>query len=255
MYVEENVHVWESTERPLLTCFFTCTSFYSMFNFQLWKVTKHALFNTLPCLQVWHRECKSPPHLGTSLLSKSVPFWESSCMSAAAAAKKKKSHNTAVQKRPSHFCIVLFWKKINNAHLERNMISNTTAERARHPSGIHGDGYVLVAVESGECIAQFTCLFSSWVPYVARRVWNQWGVCEEGAVREFAWTSEPQRGKVFTSNAYQSPSSALCLSLSLRYLIRSDPLAHVPEEPPLHSSSLKERRESSTDTREDTQLW
>lgn len=133
VYVEENVHVWESTERPLLTCFFTCTSFYSMFNFQLWKVTKHALFNTLPCLQVWHRECKSPPHLGTSLLSKSVPFWESSCMSAAAAAKKKKSHNTAVQKRPSHFCIVLFWKKINNTHLERNMISNTTAERARHP--------------------------------------------------------------------------------------------------------------------------
>lgn len=169
--------------------------------------------------------------------------------------QKKKSHNTAVQKRPRHFCIVLFWKKINNTHLERNMISNTTAERARHPSGIHGDGYVLVAVESGECIAQFTCLFSSWVPYVARRVWNQWGVCEEGAVREFAWTSEPQRGKVFTSDAYQSPSSALCLSLSLRYLIRSDPLAHVPEEPPLHSSSLKERRESSTDTREDTQLW
>lgn len=44
------------------------------------------------------------------------------------------------------------------------------------------------------------------------------------------------------------------LSLSPRYLIRSDPLAHVPEELPLHSSSLKERRESSIDTREDTQL-
>uniref|UniRef100_A0A8C7XC04 Potassium sodium-activated channel subfamily T member 1a n=1 Tax=Oryzias sinensis TaxID=183150 RepID=A0A8C7XC04_9TELE len=38
------------------------------------------------------------------------------------------------------------------------------------------------------------------------------------------------------------------------YLIRSDPLAHVPEEPPIHSSSLKERRESSIDVREDTQL-
>uniref|UniRef100_A0A665UPX9 Potassium channel, subfamily T, member 1 n=1 Tax=Echeneis naucrates TaxID=173247 RepID=A0A665UPX9_ECHNA len=38
------------------------------------------------------------------------------------------------------------------------------------------------------------------------------------------------------------------------YLIRSDPLAHVPEEPPIHSSSLKEKHESSLDTREDTQL-
>nr|XP_057913901.1 potassium channel subfamily T member 1 isoform X2 [Doryrhamphus excisus] len=38
------------------------------------------------------------------------------------------------------------------------------------------------------------------------------------------------------------------------YLIRSDPLAHVPEEPPIHSSSLKERHESSFETREDTQL-
>ncbi|XP_028273500.1 potassium channel subfamily T member 2 [Parambassis ranga] len=38
------------------------------------------------------------------------------------------------------------------------------------------------------------------------------------------------------------------------YLIRSDPLAHVPEEPPVHSSSLKERHESSIDTKEDTQL-
>lgn len=43
-------------------------------------------------------------------------------------------------------------------------------------------------------------------------------------------------------------------SLSLRYLIRPDPLAHVPEEPPVHSSSLKESHESSIDTREDTQL-
>lgn len=40
-----------------------------------------------------------------------------------------------------------------------------------------------------------------------------------------------------------------------RYLIRSDPLAHVPEELPAHSSSLKEKRESSIDAREDTQLW
>ncbi|XP_035996242.1 potassium channel subfamily T member 2 [Fundulus heteroclitus] len=38
------------------------------------------------------------------------------------------------------------------------------------------------------------------------------------------------------------------------YLIRSDPLAHVPEVPPVHSSSLKERRESSMETREDTPL-
>uniref|UniRef100_A0A3Q3J1Q6 RCK N-terminal domain-containing protein n=1 Tax=Monopterus albus TaxID=43700 RepID=A0A3Q3J1Q6_MONAL len=38
------------------------------------------------------------------------------------------------------------------------------------------------------------------------------------------------------------------------YLIRSDPLAHVAEELPVHSSSLKERHESSLDIREDTQL-
>uniref|UniRef100_M3ZT35 Potassium sodium-activated channel subfamily T member 1 n=1 Tax=Xiphophorus maculatus TaxID=8083 RepID=M3ZT35_XIPMA len=38
------------------------------------------------------------------------------------------------------------------------------------------------------------------------------------------------------------------------YLIRSDPLAHVPEEPPVHSSSLKERHESSIDTKEHTPL-
>ncbi|XP_074546381.1 potassium channel subfamily T member 2 isoform X1 [Halichoeres trimaculatus] len=38
------------------------------------------------------------------------------------------------------------------------------------------------------------------------------------------------------------------------YLIRPDPLAHVPEVPPVHSSSLKERHESSIDIREDTQL-
>ncbi|XP_068430159.1 potassium channel subfamily T member 2-like isoform X2 [Clinocottus analis] len=51
-----------------------------------------------------------------------------------------------------------------------------------------------------------------------------------------------------------SPSTRLELN-DVVYLIRSDPLAHVPEDPPLHSSSLKERRESSsTDTREDTQL-
>ncbi|XP_030292344.1 potassium channel subfamily T member 2 isoform X2 [Sparus aurata] len=50
-----------------------------------------------------------------------------------------------------------------------------------------------------------------------------------------------------------SPDTRLELN-DIVYLIRSDPLAHVPEEPPLHSSSLKERRESSTDAREDTQL-
>uniref|UniRef100_A0A3B3UBL7 Potassium sodium-activated channel subfamily T member 1 n=1 Tax=Poecilia latipinna TaxID=48699 RepID=A0A3B3UBL7_9TELE len=38
------------------------------------------------------------------------------------------------------------------------------------------------------------------------------------------------------------------------YLIRSDPLAHVPEVPPVHSSSLKERHKSSIDTKEDTPL-
>uniref|UniRef100_A0A3Q3GV15 Potassium sodium-activated channel subfamily T member 1a n=1 Tax=Labrus bergylta TaxID=56723 RepID=A0A3Q3GV15_9LABR len=38
------------------------------------------------------------------------------------------------------------------------------------------------------------------------------------------------------------------------YLIRSDPLAHVPEVPPVHHSSLKERHESSVDTKEDTPL-
>lgn len=51
-------------------------------------------------------------------------------------------------------------------------------------------------------------------------------------------------------------SSFICtLALPLRYLIRSDPLAHVPEEPPVRSSSLKEGHESSIDAREDTQLW
>ncbi|XP_044030817.1 potassium channel subfamily T member 2 isoform X2 [Siniperca chuatsi] len=50
-----------------------------------------------------------------------------------------------------------------------------------------------------------------------------------------------------------SPDTRLELN-DIVYLIRSDPLAHVPEEPPVHSSSLKERHESSIDTREDTQL-
>ncbi|KAA8584423.1 hypothetical protein FQN60_008208 [Etheostoma spectabile] len=38
------------------------------------------------------------------------------------------------------------------------------------------------------------------------------------------------------------------------YLIRSDPLAHVPEVPPVHRSSLRETHEGSMDAREDTQL-
>ncbi|KAI3362188.1 hypothetical protein L3Q82_012512 [Scortum barcoo] len=50
-----------------------------------------------------------------------------------------------------------------------------------------------------------------------------------------------------------SPDTRLELN-DIVYLIRPDPLAHVPEEPPVHSSSLKERHESSIDTREDTQL-
>ncbi|XP_004549820.1 potassium channel subfamily T member 1 [Maylandia zebra] len=50
-----------------------------------------------------------------------------------------------------------------------------------------------------------------------------------------------------------SPDTRLELN-DVVYLIRSDPLAHVPEEPPVHSSSLKERHESSMDTKEDTQL-
>uniref|UniRef100_A0A3B4WHZ1 Potassium sodium-activated channel subfamily T member 1 n=1 Tax=Seriola lalandi dorsalis TaxID=1841481 RepID=A0A3B4WHZ1_SERLL len=50
-----------------------------------------------------------------------------------------------------------------------------------------------------------------------------------------------------------SPDTRLELN-DIVYLIRSDPLAHVPEEPSVHSSSLKERHESSIDTREDTQL-
>ncbi|XP_061887160.1 potassium channel subfamily T member 1-like isoform X1 [Entelurus aequoreus] len=49
-----------------------------------------------------------------------------------------------------------------------------------------------------------------------------------------------------------SPDTRLELN-DVVYLIRSDPLAHVPEEPPVHSSSLKERHESSFETREDTQ--
>ncbi|XP_072310736.1 potassium channel subfamily T member 1 isoform X1 [Eucyclogobius newberryi] len=50
-----------------------------------------------------------------------------------------------------------------------------------------------------------------------------------------------------------SPDTRLELN-DIVYLIRSDPLAHVPQEPPLHKSSLKERRESSYDNKEDTQL-
>ncbi|XP_068191649.1 potassium channel subfamily T member 2 [Antennarius striatus] len=38
------------------------------------------------------------------------------------------------------------------------------------------------------------------------------------------------------------------------YLIRSDPLAHVPEEPPVHSSSLKERSASRVEPRDHAQL-
>lgn len=134
VYVEENVHVWESTERPLLTCFFTCTSFYSMFNFQLWKVTKHALFNTLPCLHCSDiGNVRVRPTSALHFLANLCPSEKVAVCLQLLLLQKKKSHNTAVQKRPRHFCIVLFWKKINNTHLERNMISNTTAERARHP--------------------------------------------------------------------------------------------------------------------------
>ncbi|XP_033952115.1 potassium channel subfamily T member 2 isoform X1 [Pseudochaenichthys georgianus] len=50
-----------------------------------------------------------------------------------------------------------------------------------------------------------------------------------------------------------SPDTRLELN-DVVYLIRSDPLAHVPEEPLLHRSSLKERHESETEPREDTQL-
>ncbi|KAM6901496.1 LOW QUALITY PROTEIN: potassium channel subfamily T member 1 [Lycodopsis pacificus] len=59
-------------------------------------------------------------------------------------------------------------------------------------------------------------------------------------------TSEESLGRTETKLTKESECRA--------YLIRSDPLAHVPEEPPVHRSSLKERRESSTDAREDTQL-
>ncbi|XP_047200422.1 potassium channel subfamily T member 1 isoform X3 [Hippoglossus stenolepis] len=50
-----------------------------------------------------------------------------------------------------------------------------------------------------------------------------------------------------------SPDTRLELN-DIVYLIRSDPLAHVPDDPPVHSSSLKEMHESGLDTREDTQL-
>uniref|UniRef100_A0A667X3H9 Potassium sodium-activated channel subfamily T member 1 n=1 Tax=Myripristis murdjan TaxID=586833 RepID=A0A667X3H9_9TELE len=50
-----------------------------------------------------------------------------------------------------------------------------------------------------------------------------------------------------------SPDTRLELN-DIVYLIRSDPLAHVPENPPVHSSSLRGRHESIADTREDTQL-
>uniref|UniRef100_A0A8C5D8N4 Potassium channel subfamily T member 2-like n=1 Tax=Gouania willdenowi TaxID=441366 RepID=A0A8C5D8N4_GOUWI len=50
-----------------------------------------------------------------------------------------------------------------------------------------------------------------------------------------------------------SPDTRLELN-DIVYLIRSDPLAHVPEEPPVHRSSLREQHESSLDPREDTKL-
>ncbi|XP_074474809.1 potassium channel subfamily T member 2 isoform X2 [Sebastes fasciatus] len=50
-----------------------------------------------------------------------------------------------------------------------------------------------------------------------------------------------------------SPDTRLELN-DVVYLIRSDPLAHVPEEPPVHRSSLKERHESCIETKEDTEL-
>ncbi|XP_037340023.2 potassium channel subfamily T member 2 isoform X1 [Pungitius pungitius] len=50
-----------------------------------------------------------------------------------------------------------------------------------------------------------------------------------------------------------SPNTRLELN-DVVYLIRSDPLAHVPEEPPVRGSSLRERRESGTEVREDTEL-
>ncbi|XP_061658272.1 potassium channel subfamily T member 1 isoform X2 [Syngnathoides biaculeatus] len=50
-----------------------------------------------------------------------------------------------------------------------------------------------------------------------------------------------------------SPDTRLELN-DVVYLIRSDPLAHVPEDPPVHRSNLKENHESSFDTRDDTRL-
>ncbi|XP_032395352.1 potassium channel subfamily T member 2 isoform X1 [Etheostoma spectabile] len=50
-----------------------------------------------------------------------------------------------------------------------------------------------------------------------------------------------------------SPDTRLELN-DIVYLIRSDPLAHVPEVPPVHRSSLRETHEGSMDAREDTQL-
>ncbi|XP_016894513.1 potassium channel subfamily T member 2 isoform X2 [Cynoglossus semilaevis] len=47
-----------------------------------------------------------------------------------------------------------------------------------------------------------------------------------------------------------SPDTRLELN-DIVYLIRSDPLAHVPDEPPVNHSTLKERHKSGLETRED----
>lgn len=78
--------------------------------------------------------------------------------------------------------------------------------------------------------------------------WRVCGVFAQIGLSMYVW--------MLNSHVVSLYSSFICtLALPLRYLIRSDPLAHVPEEPPVRSSSLKEGHESSIDAREDTQLW
>ncbi|XP_034088161.1 potassium channel subfamily T member 2-like isoform X1 [Gymnodraco acuticeps] len=76
-----------------------------------------------------------------------------------------------------------------------------------------------------------------------------------GYLQDFPVSDEQNDHQNTLSYVLINPSPDTRLELNdVVYLIRSDPLAHVPEETPLHRSSLKERHESETEPREDTQL-
>lgn len=107
------------------------------------------------------------------------------------------------------------------------------------------------------CVSVFPSvlyLVKGFEPWVHEMLWLHF-VLEVGEVTSCLGKELPC-GNALTSAAHaRLGSSSNPCALYLRYLIRSDPLAHVPEEPPVRSSSLKERYESISDTREDTELW